>query len=573
MLRFSTLLKVCLCAASLLWLPYSLEAGMPKLIVVVSYDQLRGDRLEFFKEDLGRKGFARVRAEGVAFDSCVYKHAVNLTAPGHSVLLTGTDPYQHGIVGNDYFDRKEGKMVHATEDTGGVRSPRNLLAPTIGQLLKTASPKSKVFGMAIKDRAAILMTGLKANCALWLQPERGGLGTSKHYQSPAWLQEFNLAHNLRTFGGQTWNASQAAVKLPSPAEMEAHLKSHPGGKPPADLPHLTASQIISLNDNMPWEGDFPGGGSKVFPHVIPAYGSDDFWEAFISTPYSIDWIMDAAKLCIQKEQLGKGDHSDMICIGVSTTDEVGHRFGPNSREMKEILISADRSLAGFIDFLDSELGREKYELIICSDHGVAEIPENGSQTGGRIAGRLSRKNVADAMQNPYQNFLPVAVDGADVAAQEPKGFIKQFSPPFIFLDSSVVKGIASTFPAICDTLCGLLRGVQGIGIAIPTHRILANQRPESIDPETFELIRHSVYAPRSGDIVIFPQERWLFGSKPTTHGTPYHYDRWVPLMFFGNGLSPKVVTSPSHPEDLAPTLAEQLELKLPKTDGQPLPLR
>lgn len=118
-------------------------------------------------------------------------------------------------------------MVHATEDTGNVRSPRNLLAPTIGQLLKTASPKSKVFGMAIKDRAAILMTGLKANCALWLQPERGGLGTSKHYQSPSWLQEFNLAHNLRSFGGQTWNASQAAVKLPTPAEMEAHLSRIP----------------------------------------------------------------------------------------------------------------------------------------------------------------------------------------------------------------------------------------------------------------------------------------------------------------------------------------------------------
>ncbi len=569
------LLKRCLavllvCFGSVL----PLLASTPKLIVVISYDQLRADRLAAYKDDFGSKGFARVRSEGLVFDSCLYMHAVNMTAPGHSVLLSGCDPYKTGIVGNDFYDRKLGRMVYATEDTGSVLSPRNLMVPTVGQLLKAGSPHSKVIGLAIKDRAAILMTGLHADYALWLEPDQGGLGTSKHYRAPSWLKTFNHDHDLSTYGGRTWNASQAAVKLPAPQEMEARMKANPPMDPAHDLPVLSLSQRITLMDSVPWEGKFPGiGGTNAFPHTMPSFGAKEYWDAFVCTPWSIDWIMEAAKTCIEKEHLGKEDHTDMLCIGVSTTDEVGHLFGPDSREMKEILMSSDRALGDFIDFLDKEVGRANYELVISSDHGVADIPESPMGNADHSRGRILAKTLTDQLQRPYQNFAPVDLGEGVKAEKQSGGFVREFSPPFIFVDSALVKSIAPSFAAGCDTLCAILHSINGIGIAIPTAQVLAGHRPAGIDEQTFELIRHSIYPQRSGDIVVFPQRGWIFGPKSTTHGTPYEYDRHVPLMFFGDGITPGVRTEPAHPEDLAPTLATQLQLKLHNADGHPLDLR
>ncbi len=550
----------------------SAGAGTPKLIVVISYDQLRGDRLEFFKEDLGTKGFARVRKEGVVFDTCLYKHAVNLTAPGHSVLMTGADPYRSGIVGNEWFDRKKGRMVYATEDTSEVLSPRHLLVPTLGDLLQKHSAQSKVIGLSIKDRPAILMTGQHPTAALWLDGDSRGLGSSAHYKTPSWVAEFNAQHDLSRLGMQVWNASQAAPVLPSPVEIERYIKSHPGTDPGAILPKLSPSKRISLMDSVAWEGNFPGGG-KNFPHIIPPFGDKNFWEAFICTPYSIDWIMEAAKTCIEKERLGKDEHTDILCVGVSTTDEVGHLFGPNSREMKEIIISADKYLGEFIDYLDREVGRDSYELVISGDHGVAEVPESPLMPGDHERGRVQKKALNEALQTPYQALMPVATAETSETQLDKSVFIKQFSPPFVFLDSSIMNRIAPRFDVACDTVCAMLKRVRGIGIAVPTSKVLADQRPADIDAETWGLIRHSVYAPRSGEVVVYPSEGWLFGSKTTTHGTPYRYDRWVPLMFLGNGLDPKVLSEIVHPEDLAPTLAEQLKLKFEHSDGKALELK
>ncbi len=543
-------------------------ADKPHLIVLMSYDQLRGDRLSMFRENLSEKGFKRVMSEGVVFDSCMYRHAVNMTAPGHSVMLTGTDPYKSGIVGNEFIDRSKGQQIYATQDTGEVLSARNLLTPTIGDLLKASSPSSKVIGISIKDRPAILMTGQKADYALWLEPSSAGFATSAAYAKPTWLDAFNQSHDLSRFAGETWNPIVPKPKMIDPRELEARLKSEPMKDPSTLTPPITESERISMNDDVPWEGKFPG-GAKSFPHTIPNYGSKDFWEGFIATPFAINWTMDAVKTCVQKEKLGKRGVTDVLCVGISTTDEIGHVFGPNSREMKEIIISCDRSLEAFIDFLDDEVGRENYELIITADHGVAEVPENLAVNGMAGYGRISQKEIKENLMQPFLRFAPVAIE-SDAQPSASPGFVKHFLPPFLFLDSAVVTPIAGTFQASCDTLCKVLRATRGIGIALTTASILAGNCPSDMDTATFNLIRRSVYAPRSGDIVFFPKRGWLIGSKTTTHGTPYEYDRYVPLMFFGAGLHQKRVVDGVGPEDIAPTLAKQLKLHLPKCDGSAL---
>lgn len=548
---------------------FALRAGdKPRLVVVLSYDQLRYDRLACYMEDFGDNGFKRVLGSGVRYDSCLYDHAITMTGPGHAVLLTGCNPRRTGIVGNDFFDRKKQKQVYATEDTAGVLSPRNLRVPTLGDVLKKSSPDSKVVGIAIKDRAAIFMSGHSADYALWFDDEKKALATSAHYKAPRWLQRFNDKYPLADYAGRTWNAVQGPPKLPDPREVEQRMRNlAPGEDPRKILPPITMSQRITMSDDVPWEGSFPGGGN-MFPHVIPSVADKEFSDAFCCTPYSIDWLMEAVRMCMREEKLGKDDETDILCVGVSTTDEVGHVFGPHSREMKEILISADRSLAAFIDLLDKEVGRENYELVVTSDHGVAEVPENKMINGGMMTGRLSRKQVDSALMAPYQRFAPISI-GTDNTAPQP-GFMKRFLPPFIFLDSAVVAPIAADFPAVCDSLASTLRSLRGIGYALSLHDVLAGKRPAGMEQRIFDCIVQSVDPERSGDIVVFPARGWIFGSKTTTHGTPYEYDQHVPLVFFGGGLRASVHDERVRPTDLAPTLAKQLGLTFGDIDGTAL---
>jgi predicted AlkP superfamily pyrophosphatase or phosphodiesterase len=543
-------------------------ADKPKLVVVLSYDQLRYDRLSCFAEDFGANGFKRVLNEGARYDSCLYNHAINMTGPGHAVLLSGYNPHRTGIVGNDFFDRKKNRQLYATEDTSGVLSPRNLRVPTIGDVLKRSSPESKVIGIALKDRAAIFMSGHSANYALWLNDDKRNLGTSAHYRAPKWLAEFNDKYALSGYAGKTWNALQAPPRLPDPREVEQRVQNLPPGQDPTKiLPPITLSQRITMIDDVPWEGNFPGGG-RAFPHSIPSVGDKEFVDAFSCTPYSIDWIMEAVRMCMLEEKLGKDDATDILCVGISTTDEVGHVFGPHSREMKEILISADRSLASFIDFLDKEVGREHYELVISSDHGVAEVPENAMINGGMTVGRLSRKQVDSAITAPFQRFAPLALGGEDTAP--PPSFVKRFIPPFLFIDSAAVKSMAQSFSAACDSLAVALRSLRGIGYVVTLQDVRAGKRPAGMEPHVFDCIVQSVDPERSGDIIVFPSRGWIFGSKTTTHGTPYDYDQHVPLMFFGGGMPHAVHTERVSPADLAPTLAKQLGLPLGPVDGKAL---
>ncbi|MFM7775079.1 MAG: alkaline phosphatase family protein [Candidatus Kapaibacterium sp.] len=540
----------------------------PRLIVVLSYDQLRNDRLSCFMEDFGENGFKRVVSSGVRYDSCLYDHAITMTGPGHAVLLTGCNPRRSGIVGNDFYDRVKQRQVYATEDTGGVLSPRNLRVPTLGDVLKKASPASKVIGIALKDRAAILMSGHRADYAVWFDDEKKKLGTSAHYTAPQWLRRFNEKFPLSEYAGRTWNARQAPPRLPDPREVQQRIQNlAPGEDPRKILPPITLSQRISMSDDVPWEGSFPGGG-RMFPHVIPSVADKEFSDAFCCTPYSIDWLMEAVRMCMNEEKLGQDDDTDILCVGVSTTDEVGHLFGPHSREMKEILMSADRSLADFIDLLDKEVGRDNYELVVTSDHGVAEVPENMMISGGMMTGRLSRKQVDSAMTGPFQRFAPLSI-GSDNAAPPPS-FIKRFLPPFIFLDSAAVRSITGDFPSACDSLASALRSLRGIGYAMPVRDVLSGKRPEGMEQQVFDCIVQSVDPERSGDIVVFPSRGWIFGSKTTTHGTPYDYDRHVPLVFFGGGLQHAVHGERVRPTDLAPTLAKRLGLKMGDIDGAAL---
>lgn len=549
-----------------------LNAGdKPKLIVVLSYDQLRGDRITRFKDELSDKGFLRAINEGLYFSNCTFNHANTMTGPGHAVLMTGTNPAKHGIVSNEFIERYSNTLVKCVEDSATGKSPRRMKVPTLGDLLIASNSRSKVFGISIKDRASIMMTGQKANCALWLEKKAGGLATSRYYKTPFWLEEFNRKNPVSKYEKTEWNALKPLPVIPRPDALREQIeKAIKEGKQPPPPPRPTELQMLALRDNSPWEADFPGGG-KAFPHKIPDYASDDFWEAFIKTPQSIEYLFSAAKTCMEKERLGDDASTDILCVGISTTDEVGHLFGPESREMKEIVISADLILGQFIDYLDDKIGRANYVLVLTADHGVAEVPEY-MITRAKEAGRIKESDIVKQINDIFIGGPLQMVAPDSKAMEEATEIVEHIEPPSIFLNREQIKKAGLNFNTVRDSAVARLERMMGIGIAISTEDVIANKKPESMSDDIFTCIRNACYPPRTGDIMFYPSENWVIRNQGTSHGTPYLYDRSVPLIMMGGGILSRIDSEPSSPTLIAPTLAKVLGLQMKNVDDKAVEL-
>lgn len=519
----------------------TLSGAVPKLIVVISYDQMRGDYPEKWEGLWGKKGFNRIRNEGVHYTQCYFDHATNMTCPGHSVLMTGCYPAKTGIVSNDFYDKDRGKMCYCTADSlypvrGNFRegrSPLLMKMPTLGDYLMEQSPKSKVMGIGLKDRAGIVMSGKKAQTVLWFDEEIGEFGTSSYYTRPAWLSEWNAQNSLKKYAGKAWNT------LISPAIGEV--------------------------DSVRWEGNFPGGG-KTFPHLIPADTADkSYTDAFLVSPYSVEYLFAAAREMIYREKLGKDNAPDILSIAVSTTDYVGHVFGPDSRELQELYLHIDRYLGEFIDYLDTKVGRDKYVLVITSDHGVGPIPEAVREVGREKidAGRLSKDKVKAKMNKYLQMFLP---------AGSQDDCIDRIELPSVFLNHQVLEKYHLNEDALLDSLVQFTRQLEGMNLAASTKKLL-KARPADWDEAIWKMVKNDVYAARTGEMICYAKPYWIYGSNPATHGTPYDYDRHVPLMMLGNVIKKRTSSATVSPADIAPTIGTMLGIRMLGIDGHAIDLR
>ncbi|MBK9249198.1 MAG: alkaline phosphatase family protein [Ignavibacteria bacterium] len=519
----------------------SMSAGKPKLIVVISYDQMRGDYPDKWQSIWGKKGFNRVRKDGINFSQCYFDHATNMTCPGHAVLLTGCYPVKTGIVSNDFYDKSLGKMCYCTSDSlypvGGDykkgRSPLLMKMPTLGDYLIEKYPKSKVMGIGLKDRSGIVMSGKKAQTVLWFDEETAELSTSTYYKSPQWLGKWNRKNSLHKFIGKVWNTS-----IPD---------------------------SISVIDSVHWEGKYPG-GSKIFPHKIPVDLNDKMCvEAFLVSPFSIEYLFAAVREMITREDLGKDNSPDILNIAVSTTDYVGHIFGPDSREVQELYVHADRYLGEFIEFLDNKLGRDKYLLVITSDHGVGPIPEVVREIGLEKldAGRLSKAKLRSDMNNYLHKFLPIGIQ---------ENLIERVELPSVFINHQVLDKYKIDEEILLDSLVDFTLRIEGMKLAASTNK-LKKSKPELWDDDIWRMVKNDIFSARTGDMICYPKPYWIFGANPATHGTPYDYDRYVPFMLMGNSISRNEFLYKVTPADIAPTLGNILGIKMVDIDGQILQLK
>ena len=503
----------------------------PKLVVVLSVDQMRSDYLSRFGPLL-TESFGRLMQEGSLFTEAYHDHGITSTAPGHATISTGVFPRRNGIVSNDWWDREQHRPVYAVEDPSVEilassespgRSPVNLLRETVGDWLKQQSPDSKVFSVALKDRASILMAGRHPDGAYWFDDETGRFVTSTYYRKklPGWVRDFNKAGQADSYFHEVWDRV-LSEELYSP----------------------------SREDSFPSESD---GIDVSFPHVFRT-GSDEpdpiYYEELRRTPFGDELAFSFLERMIVHERIGSDATVDLLFVGAGSGDYIGHRYGPFSQELQDYYVRFDRLLAGFLEFLDEQVGAGNYHLVLTADHGVLPMPEELARRGvdsRRIDGMYTQDLIITPLLRSLQDL---AIDATPRLA--------------------LLYGLAISFP----------EGTVSEETQTELRRLVAERLRESefvadayarddaeptTDDEFRELHWRSFRADRASDVIIRYKRNYLQRSEPggTNHESPYDYDRHVPLIFWGPGIVGAWYDREVRTVDIAPTVAALLGITPP----------
>jgi predicted AlkP superfamily pyrophosphatase or phosphodiesterase len=535
-------LLVAACAATLA------AAERPRLIVVVSVDQMCQDYLIRFADNFSESGaFRRIEREGAQYTQCHHRHAFTVTAPGHAVQLTGAYPCTHGVIGNNWFDRYTGKDTFCCDDptatiiglpkAKGV-SPKNLQVETVGDVLKLATAgRSKVFGVAIKERAAILMTGHNADAAYWLDDNLWVTSSCYRSDLPGYLRLFNEQQSFERFRGQAWNL------------LLAKEKYHNSGP-----------------DKNDWENP-PKGFTSEFPHKLAAKGelkALEYGEHVLFSPFGIEYTLDGARAVIEGERLGQDEFPDILCINFSTNDYIGHAFGPHSLEVEDITYQTDRQLGDFLRYLDQQVGAGRWAFALTADHGVAPIVEYARQFK-LPAQRNALGKIADVkakLEARLRDKLGVATSDPPLIQkmEEIQVYLQHDHPAFLKANTEDKFGLAQRI--VRDWLLDQ----PAVALAMTRDELQTG----GVGQLQQQLARH-FHPRRSGDVLFVLRPYHLPGSKGTTHGSPWHYDTHVPLLLLGTGIAPGKFDRPASPACLASTLAEVLGIDYPSGNvEQPL---
>jgi predicted AlkP superfamily pyrophosphatase or phosphodiesterase len=546
----------------LLLFPGVVPAGKPsvrplksKLVLVVVVDQMRSDYLTRFGDLFGEGGFRLLLKRGAVFTNCAYDYAATFTGPGHSTILSGIPVSASGIIGNEWFDRGKQRTVYCVEDSSvlsagispekaaGRMSPANFRGTTLGDQLLAGSPSSRVIGIAIKDRGAILLAGQRPTGAFWFDPESGNWITSTYYcrALPSWVERFNAARVAEGFLGERWTRL-----LPDSCYGRAGA------------------------DDAPGEGTLPGEGKPLFPHAIndlagprsgrgPDAGPSRRFDVLLPTPYGDELTVRFSEAAIDGEQLGQRGVTDLLAVSFSSPDYCGHIFGPDSQEMEDILIRLDRKLEDLFAFIDGRIGLQNVTIVLTADHGVCPLPERQVSRG---AARISPKDVLlDIKVRVGQDFN--FNEGND-------NLILSLSNGFIYLDLKRISERGFALKAFEEGVIRAALKEKGIVRCYTRDELEQLHQDAGSFDSTGVRIARSVNEERSGDIALLTSEYSFFsgGASGTTHGSPYEYDRHVPLLFFGPEINPGWYGTACRPNEIVPTLAEILHVSPPSgSDG------
>ncbi|KGP63544.1 alkaline phosphatase [Legionella norrlandica] len=508
----------------------------PKLILQIVIDQLRGDLIYRHHKQFGPSGFNYLLSHGIDYHNAHHPHANTTTCVGHSTIATGSFPSLHGVIDNDWYDRKTKQIKYCMEDLQVKilptvhtrteipgRSPHNLKASTSSDEIILAK-KGRAFAVSLKDRAAITLAG-HAGKAFWFDKTNGGFITTNYYYSdyPSWVVNWNKNYQPKEFD---WTLS--------------HPKS-----------------FYQNADTPPFRHNY-GNFGQTFPHHVINPPSEAYFKALSRTPKADELTANFAQQLLIHEKLGQtADQTDYLAVSFSAVDAIGHQFGPNSLEAEDNLITLDNTLSDFFKIIDKEVGLNNTLIILTADHGVSDGP-------------------AYLKAHKISEIKPINLRATE---QSIKGLLKKrynlppqtlmsITPPFIYFDHQIIKDKQLNVAEISQYIAEEISHFPGVFRAYP----LPLQDVEK-DWLSSKVGRMS-YTYRAGDVYLVQPPYQSNGAKSedrVNHGSPWQYDTYVPLLFAHPSLKPKFIFRQVSTTDIAPTLSSLLLIKQPSASvGQPL---
>ncbi len=497
-----------------------LARPMPRLVVGLVVDQMRWDYLTRFQERFGNRGFKRMLKEGFSCDNTMIPYAQTVTAAGHATIYTGSVPSIHGIIGNDWYDKLLQKQVYCVQDDsvrllgtdkrGNLMSPKNLLTTTITDELKLATNfRSKVIGVAIKDRGSILPAGHTPNAAYWYDATSGNFITSSWYMNELapWVTIFNNRKIVDSLYRNPWSLSYPISSYTQSDTSDNSLKNNP----------------------------FP---RNLDGNIGKSYGS------ISSTPSGVAITLAFSQAAIEAEHMGEDSIPDFLTISLSSTDYIGHAFGPNAVEIEDAYIKLDQELASFFDYLDDKVGKGKYTFFLTADHAVAHVTAFMEQH--KLPGKSMKKNLL-AVASTEKKFGLTGIIADELNGQ-------------YYLNSRLLDSAKIDLNSFKSFFLGELNKSPDVLVAYDNGNIQAVNLPSELK----EMFIKGYNFKLSGDIQVVYKPGYFFGGATgSTHGSMYAYDAHIPLLWMGCGIKQGNSHREIYMTDIAPTLAALLGIQQP----------
>lgn len=491
----------------------------PSLIVLITVDQLRGDYIDRFSPQL-QGGLARL-ARGAWFTDAHHDHALTETAPGHATLLSGRFPRSTGIMAN--WAGVEDESAPLLGERGGEMmgaSPQRFHGTTLVDWLRAKDPRSRALSVSMKDRGAILPIGRSRSEVYWYAD--GRFTTSRYYRDtlPGWVNAFNARRLPQNLAGRSWTLLLPASSYPEP-------------------------DSVSIERS---------GSNFLFPHQIPSDTAQATSEVRV-TPWMDEITLDLALAGVNALSLGKGPGTDVLAVSLSATDLIGHAYGPDSREMHDNVLRLDRNLGAFLDSLFRIRDSSRIAIVLTADHGVGSVPE------------LAPKSV---LPRPVRVNLPALVSGLNgiAALANIDTMLIELDQHIVLVDPTLAAKRRAGLDSVLDIFAIQVRQLPGVA-RVDRFRDLVHGDTIN-DPITRRWV-HQLPAGVNAEMVITLTPYSIFSGIFATHGSPYDYDSWVPLIFWGPWFNPGRYPERVRTVDLAPTLAAVAGVKPgEKIDGVPL---
>ncbi|GAB4237166.1 MAG: alkaline phosphatase family protein [Ekhidna sp.] len=499
---------------------------------------MRQDYIHRFYDDFSETGFKRLIGEGFLFKNAKYNYIPTKTGPGHASIYTSTTPSRHGIVGNDWYERGIKRRYNCVEDTtvsvvGGVSngevSAANVRVTTVTDELRLYHNfESKVIGISLKDRGAAIPAGHNPTGAYWYDLQSGNMITSTYYRDelPDWVTRYNQKKRYESLLGQDWN--------------------------------LFADESVyneSIKDDNAYEQELRKGMGVSFPHQTSKYKKDPSLIKY--TPYTNTIIKEVAMEAISNEELGKDAITDFLTISFSATDDIGHKFGPRSKEVQDIYLRLDAEMAEILDALDREVGEGNYLVFLTADHGSTDVPSY-LYKNKMPAGYHNNKFIKDLINDELSSFYG------------DEKWVDNIINEQVFLDQQLIKSKSLDLEEVRQVVVNRLLKEDYVEEAFSSTLVA---KRIFTDPY-LQFLQNGYYGKRCGDVVYILSNSNLndaYGRQGTDHRTGYSYDRHIPIIFFGAGIPTGSSIRPVSITDIAPTLSHLLNISLPSgSTGEPL---